>query len=86
MRFQSQFAWYYLTGKEKLALKEARMQGRFGGGPIGHTYYGWLQESGEYPIPSGGIAKNFIARAQQAVDEQMESIMSDAMWSVGKSF
>jgi len=66
------FAWWYLTRRQKEALKEQRMLGRFGG--TGKPSYWPLQEAG---MPEVGIkARRFVKESQLQVRKIVPDVMS----------
>lgn len=60
----SQYAWWLLSRKQKAALEQERVAGRFGGETakaVGKAPYFWAQEYGE---PKAAIAaKRYVADA-----------------------
>jgi len=60
--FDPRYAWWYLTLQARMELDAARDAGLYGGAVGGKIIpaYWYLQESGTYPSPYGGVPKDFV--------------------------
>lgn len=78
LQLGSQFAWWYLSAKQKRVLEEQRAAGKFGGETAkgaGLAPYYWAQEHGE-PKASIG-AQHVIKEAVEGWRAQANAIVAD---------
>jgi hypothetical protein len=71
MIFSSKFAWWYLSRRQKEALKEKRAEGQYGGVPPKAPYF-WQQEYGKAEV--GIEAQHFAEKACLAMDGELAVI------------
>ena len=78
-QWKSIHAWWYLTKKEKAALRTARMQGMFGGedSAVAARYW-WLQETGTYPSPFSRRSAQFVKKTTALLDMTVDAIAKQA--------
>ena len=78
MMIGSQFAWWYLSTKQKRILKEQRKAGKFGGETakgVGLAPYYWAQEHGE---PKAMIkAQHIVGKAVEGWRVKANAIVAD---------
>lgn len=76
----SQFAWWYLSTKQKKVLEEQRQAGRFGGETakgVGKAPYFWAQEHGEPKamIPAQHAAAGAVEQWRPEADNIVRSFI-----------
>lgn len=76
--FNPQHAWWYLSAEAQEQLDLARAAGAYGGAVKGKVVpaYWYLQESGSYPSPLGGIPKDFVKQALADIRAAARSVYS----------
>ena len=78
LQFGSQFAWWYLSAKQKGVLEEQRKAGKFGGETakgVGLAPYYWAQEHGEEKAMI--VAQHVVEKAVEGWRTQANAIVTD---------